>query len=66
MIDETRDEARRTLARMQAGDRFAYWQDFGDDWSHDIRVESVGRIDPARFDEINKALTQLGTGALQR
>jgi hypothetical protein len=47
MLDETMDEARRTLARLQAGDRFSYWYDFGDDWWHDIIVESVGRADPA-------------------
>ena len=39
--------ARRTLARMQVGQRFAYWYDFGDDWWHDITVEAVGRADPA-------------------
>jgi hypothetical protein len=47
MLDETTDEARRTLARMQVGQRFAYWYDFGDDWWHDITVESVERADPA-------------------
>ena len=47
MIEETGDEGTRTLARMRAGDRFAYWYDFGDDWWHDIFVESVGRADPA-------------------
>ncbi|MGH3825475.1 MAG: plasmid pRiA4b ORF-3 family protein [Pseudonocardiaceae bacterium] len=36
MIEQTSDEARRTLARMQVGQRFAYWYDFGDDWWHDI------------------------------
>ncbi|MGH3777214.1 MAG: plasmid pRiA4b ORF-3 family protein [Pseudonocardiaceae bacterium] len=47
MLDEARDEARGTLARMQVGQRFAYWYDFGDDWWHDISVESVARADPA-------------------
>ncbi len=47
MIEYTSDEARRTLARMQAGLRFAHWYDFGDDWWHDITVESIGRADPA-------------------
>jgi hypothetical protein len=47
MLDETSDEASRTLARLPAGDRFSYWYDFGDDWWHDISVESVGRADPA-------------------
>ncbi len=46
MLEDTTDEARRTLARMQAGDRLAYWYDFGDDWWHDIVVESVDRVDP--------------------
>ena len=41
------DEARRTLAEMRAGDRLAYWYDFGDDWWHDIIVESLDRADPA-------------------
>ncbi|MGH3997867.1 MAG: plasmid pRiA4b ORF-3 family protein [Pseudonocardiaceae bacterium] len=47
MLEETKDEARQTLARMQVGQRFAYWYDFGDDWWHDISVESIGRADPA-------------------
>ena len=47
MLEDTTDEARRTLAQMQAGDRIAYWYDFGDDWWHDIVVESVDRADPA-------------------
>lgn len=47
MLEDTTDEARRTLAAMQAGDRLAYWYDFGDDWWHDIVVESVDRADPA-------------------
>ncbi len=47
MLEDTTDEARRTLAGMQAGDRFAYWYDFGDDWWHDILVESVDPADPA-------------------
>lgn len=47
MLDATSDEARRSLARLQPGDRFSYWYDFGDDWWHDISVESVGRADPA-------------------
>jgi Plasmid pRiA4b ORF-3-like protein len=47
MIEATSDEARCTLARMRAGDRFTYWYDFGDDWWHDIVVESVDRADPA-------------------
>jgi Plasmid pRiA4b ORF-3-like protein len=46
MLEDTTDEARRTLAPMQAGDRLAYWYDFGDDWWHDIVVESVDRADP--------------------
>lgn len=120
-LDDTRDESRRTLANLQVGERFVYWYDFGDDWYHDILVESVDRADPtltyprcvtgrracppedcggpwgfdqlmgvlgdekhpqhemsrewmpvgydpARFDldEINQALAQLGTSALQR
>jgi hypothetical protein len=47
MLEETTDEARRTMARLQPGQRFAYWYDFGDDWWHDITVESVDRADPA-------------------
>ncbi|MGH3771012.1 MAG: plasmid pRiA4b ORF-3 family protein [Pseudonocardiaceae bacterium] len=47
MLDEAADEARRTLARLRVGQRFAYWYDFGDDWWHDIQVESLGRADPA-------------------
>jgi len=47
MLDATSDESGRTLARLQPGDRFSYWYDFGDDWWHDISVESVGRADPA-------------------
>ncbi|HWR46810.1 MAG TPA: plasmid pRiA4b ORF-3 family protein [Pseudonocardiaceae bacterium] len=47
MLDETTDEARQTLARLPVGQRFAYWYDFGDDWWHDIQVESVDRADPA-------------------
>lgn len=47
LLDQTGDESRRTLARMRVGQRFAYWYDFGDDWWHDIYVESVGRTDPA-------------------
>jgi hypothetical protein len=46
MIEYTGDEARRTMARIQVGQRFSYWYDFGDDWWHDISVESVGRADP--------------------
>ncbi len=47
MLEDTTDEAGRTLARIQAGGRIAYWYDFGDDWWHDIVVESVDRADPA-------------------
>ncbi|HVR00240.1 MAG TPA: plasmid pRiA4b ORF-3 family protein [Mycobacterium sp.] len=47
MLADTTDEARRTLAEMQAGDRLAYWYHFGDDWWHDIIVESLDRADPA-------------------
>ena len=47
MLADTTDEARRTLAEMGAGDRLAYWYDFGDDWWHDIIVESLDRADPA-------------------
>jgi hypothetical protein len=47
MLEDTTDEARRTLAGMQAGDQFGYWYDFGDDWWHDIVVESVDPADPA-------------------
>lgn len=47
MLEETTDEARRTLSRLQVGQRFAYWYDFGDDWWHDICVESIDRADPA-------------------
>ncbi len=47
LLEDTTDEARRTLAGMQARDRLAYWYDFGDDWWHDIVVESVDRADPA-------------------
>ena len=47
MLADTTDEARRTLAEMRAGDRLAYWYDFGDDWWHDIIVESLDRADPA-------------------
>ncbi|HET9256557.1 MAG TPA: plasmid pRiA4b ORF-3 family protein [Pseudonocardiaceae bacterium] len=46
-IEETGDEGCKTLAWMRPGQRFAYWYDFGDDWWHDITVESVGRADPA-------------------
>jgi hypothetical protein len=47
MLEETTDEARWRLARLQVGQRFAYWYDFGDDWWHDIQVESIDRADPA-------------------
>lgn len=47
LLEDITDEARRTLARMQPGDQIAYWYDFGDDWWHDIVVESVDRPDPA-------------------
>jgi hypothetical protein len=47
MIEYTGDEARATLARMQVGQRLAYWYDFGDDWWHDITVESISGADPA-------------------
>jgi hypothetical protein len=46
-LDESRDESRITLVGLKAGDRFEYWYDFGDDWYHDILVESVERADPA-------------------
>ena len=46
-LEDTTDEARRRPAAMQAGDRLAYWYDFGDDWWHDIVVESVDRADLA-------------------
>lgn len=46
-LDETIDEARLTLTRLRAGQRFTYWYDFGDDWWHDIGVESVDQADPA-------------------
>ncbi|MGH3829392.1 MAG: plasmid pRiA4b ORF-3 family protein [Pseudonocardiaceae bacterium] len=47
MLDEATDEATWTLARLRVGQRFGYWYDFGDDWWHDIRVESIDRADPA-------------------
>ncbi|MDQ2791291.1 MAG: hypothetical protein DLM60_16385 [Pseudonocardiales bacterium] len=47
LLEDTTDEARPTLARMQPGEQIAYWYDFGDDWWHDIVVESVDRPDPA-------------------
>lgn len=49
MLDDAEDESRVTLARLRLrqGDRFVYWYDFGDDWWHDILVESVERADPA-------------------
>lgn len=47
MLDDTMDESRSRLTRLQTGDRFVYWYDFGDDWYHDIQVESVDRADPA-------------------
>lgn len=47
MLDDTRDESSSRLDRLQAGDRFVYWYDFGDDWYHDIRVEAVDRADPS-------------------
>jgi len=47
LLGETTDEARRTLAGLQVGQRFAYWYDFGDDWWHDIQVEAIDRADPA-------------------
>lgn len=47
MLEDTTDEARRTLAPMQPGDQLAYWYDFGDDWWHDIVIESVDRANPA-------------------
>ncbi|MGH4018618.1 MAG: plasmid pRiA4b ORF-3 family protein [Pseudonocardiaceae bacterium] len=49
MLDDTKDESRMTLARLRlrTGDRFLYWYDFGDDWYHEIRVESVDRDDPS-------------------
>jgi len=46
LLEDTTDEAHRTLARIPVGDRIAYWYDFGDDWWHDIVVESVERADP--------------------
>jgi Plasmid pRiA4b ORF-3-like protein len=46
-LDDTSDESRRTLANLRVGERFVYWYDFGDDWYHDILVESVDRSDPA-------------------
>ncbi len=46
-LDDTSDESRRTLANLRVGERFVYWYDFGDDWYHDILVESVDRADPA-------------------
>ncbi len=33
---------------LQVGERFAYWYDFGDDWHHEILVESVDQADSAR------------------
>ncbi|MDQ4104833.1 MAG: plasmid pRiA4b ORF-3 family protein [Actinomycetota bacterium] len=46
MLEVTGDEARGTLAGMNVGDRFAYWYDFGDEWWHDIEVESVDQTQP--------------------
>lgn len=46
-LDDTMDESRSRLVRLQAGDRFTYWYDFGDDWYHDLQVESVDRADPS-------------------
>ncbi|MGH3687958.1 MAG: plasmid pRiA4b ORF-3 family protein [Pseudonocardiaceae bacterium] len=46
-LDDTRDESRRTLATLPVGERFSYWYDFGDDWHHDILVESIDQADPA-------------------
>jgi hypothetical protein len=47
LLEDTMDESHSRLARLQPGDRFTYWYDFGDDWYHDIRVESVDRADPS-------------------
>ena len=47
LLDDAMDESRSRLTRLQSGDRFTYWYDFGDDWYHDIRVESVDPADPA-------------------
>jgi hypothetical protein len=48
MLQETTDEARRRLAGLPVGQRFAYCYDFGDDWWHDIQVEAIDeRSDPA-------------------
>lgn len=46
-LDESQDEAQTTLAGLKAGDHFVYWYDFGDDWFHDILVESVDQADPS-------------------
>ncbi|HEU0090314.1 MAG TPA: plasmid pRiA4b ORF-3 family protein [Pseudonocardiaceae bacterium] len=46
LLDDTMDESRSRLIRLQPGDRFVYWYDFGDDWYHDIEVESVDPADP--------------------
>lgn len=39
MLDDTADESRVTLANLRL--------QVGDDWYHDIRVESVDRADPS-------------------
>jgi hypothetical protein len=42
-LDDTRDEARARVAQVlpRAGDRLRYTYDFGDDWEHEVLVESV-------------------------
>ncbi|SEM14204.1 pRiA4b ORF-3-like protein [Blastococcus sp. DSM 46786] len=42
-LDDTRDEARARLAQVlpRTGDRLRYTYDFGDDWEHEVLVESV-------------------------
>ncbi len=42
-LDDTRDERRARVAQVlpRAGDRLRYTYDFGDDWQHEVLVESV-------------------------
>lgn len=49
--EPTQPEARVVLGKMfpEAGWKFRYWYDFGDDWTHDILVEKILPADPAQI-----------------
>ena len=49
------DVAKTTLDsfHLEVGRTFGYWFDFGDDWRHEIRVETIEPVPPTgRFPKV--------------